>query len=231
MLPIAIVPPAANWWNAMIQKFDSVSALPPPFGGCAWKYTVSDDILTKTAIATRSCAIIADALVVTAIWTKTVNVRVHARRVGARSLLEIIAREGALYFAVLFLLNLISVVLDHLTAATFNPIPSFIDALTSILTSRLMLKLRASQCRTEPLMTDQAIASIKFSPQATRFGSEDSTAIGMDTFAFSTISECSPLAERPKISKVDIESVSSGVQAKKENASPSVEVIDSLNIE
>lgn len=220
-----------NWWNAIIQKLDSVSTLPLPFGGCVWKYTVSDDILMKGAIATRSCAIIADALVVTAIWTKTVNIRLSAQRVGSRrSLSEIIVREGALYFGILFLLNLISVVLDHLTSATFDPIPSFIDALTSILTSRLMLKLREYQRRADP-MADETVASIKFSP--TRFDSEDSTAIGMDTIAFSTVFEHPPQARLglPELSKDDVEIVSSTVLEKSDNPSLSVEEMGSLNIE
>jgi len=84
-------------------------------------------------------------------------------------------------YRVLLVFNLVSVVLDRLTQAGFDPVPSFTDAITSILTSRLMLKLREYQRRNDGF-TEDSLEPIAFTPNRT----DENTNMN-DSIAFSTV--------------------------------------------
>ncbi|KAI0786304.1 hypothetical protein C8Q75DRAFT_773254 [Abortiporus biennis] len=98
--------------------------------------------LQNFAIATRTLSIAADLVVLLATWAKTYQLRREAIQSGVRTnMFRLLVRDGTFNFLILLILNVLAIILDF-SGPTFNPIPTFGTAMTSILISRLMLNLR-----------------------------------------------------------------------------------------
>ncbi|KAI0919881.1 hypothetical protein AcW1_002980 [Taiwanofungus camphoratus] len=102
---------------------------------------------TTVLIATRTCAILSDLIVLFVTWYHTYSIRKEACRTNIKtSLVSLLLRDGTVYFVVLLVLNLLQVitedVLKPVIKETADYLSIFVPAIESILISRFMMNLR-----------------------------------------------------------------------------------------
>lgn len=146
-LPINLLPAALNLCTVAWLHITS-SPFPRHIGGCGVSYSIPTDTLTRLTIASRACAIVADAMILAAMWMKTWSIHqvMKSTRIDAGqpkvSLSGLLIRDGTIYFVVLLCLNICMLVLTTIPQAfIFDPFS--MDSITAILLCRLILNLRS----------------------------------------------------------------------------------------
>lgn len=144
ILPISLSVPAMNFWFWTTLTYTPISSpLDAPFGGCLFFPAVDPNILTRVSTSNHVLSIVTDAFVLIATWSKTLHIKKQAFGLGVRLRLStLLNRDGTIYFLVLLLLNIASLVIDHTSLAAYNPMALYIDTASCILISRLLLHLR-----------------------------------------------------------------------------------------
>lgn len=154
-LPFSMAPTAINIATEIIQ---CVTCDPAP-----------PTLISNATIASRACAIIADAIIVVATVVKTRSMipslqsSNSSRSSSNRTIAGLLLRDGSIQFAVLFIVNLAALIMDTVPPiASFNPGFYFVTAFSSIVLCRLILNLRSFYERDE--FTERSRqASIHFS--------------------------------------------------------------------
>ncbi|KAI0365794.1 hypothetical protein BV20DRAFT_1056178 [Pilatotrama ljubarskyi] len=186
VLIIALSVPVTNMYH-YIQSIPQ--AFLYPLYGCAESTTLDEDQLDayaessylvfaskcsssfifRLSLATHTCAIAADLLVLVLTWIKTYEVKKLAAvlRTDA-SFSYLLLRDGTLYFGTMLILNAVDLIVLR-SDVIFNPLPIFIDVFTCILISRFMLNLRevAGRASGSGLSTSEVssrISTVRFSP-------------------------------------------------------------------
>ncbi|KAI0748764.1 hypothetical protein C8Q80DRAFT_757828 [Daedaleopsis nitida] len=96
----------------------------------------------KLLIFTRVSAIVTDGLVLAVTWLETFSSWQASKNAGLKtSLATLLLRDGTAYFLILFTLNIIHLVCT-LTGVFTTSVGTFVESLTTILTSRFILNLR-----------------------------------------------------------------------------------------
>ncbi|RDX56696.1 hypothetical protein OH76DRAFT_1477273 [Lentinus brumalis] len=96
----------------------------------------------SVSVATRSCMIVSDALVIVTTLVKTWSTMRVARRLHVQmSFTSLILREGVLYFTIMLSLNIVQILFDFLQVGSFSFIVPFLNVITPILISRFFLDL------------------------------------------------------------------------------------------
>ncbi|RPD66214.1 hypothetical protein L227DRAFT_570117 [Lentinus tigrinus ALCF2SS1-6] len=94
------------------------------------------------SVATRSCMILSDALVIIITWVKTWGTMRAARKLHVQmSFTSLILKEGVLYFVIMLSLNIVQIIFDFQLIGTFGFIVPFLNVITPILISRFFLDL------------------------------------------------------------------------------------------
>jgi len=143
---LLLVPLTTNLYTDILLKFDNIIPYSVPLGGCVWDANISDSMFSGLAITTRSCVIVADAIVLLVTWIKTYDVRRTALQAGLKPKLgNLLLRDGTLYFGACLILNVLQLSFDYIGTPTNsdNPIALFNPAITAITVSRFILNLRA----------------------------------------------------------------------------------------
>ncbi|KAJ8473870.1 hypothetical protein ONZ51_g7598 [Trametes cubensis] len=92
-------------------------------------------------IASRTCLIVGDLIVLAVTWQSTFNIARAARMARMRvSLTYSILTDGTLYFVCLLILNVVNIVVNVVN--NDSAVSAFQDPITSILVSRFLLNLR-----------------------------------------------------------------------------------------
>lgn len=126
-------------------------AILPPFG-CVGTTHTTNDIYIAASIATRVSMIISDFCVIASIWHYThrgIKIQIQIKRGGwtSRSSLQIIMlRDGALYFLVVAVINVATLLVDTIEQIDVN-IAALLSALSSILVSQFLMHLREAADR------------------------------------------------------------------------------------
>ncbi|OBZ67683.1 hypothetical protein A0H81_12159 [Grifola frondosa] len=102
------------------------------------------DLVFSWTMGARSSAIFADGLVVAIILFQTIQIRrrLAGHRTKAARLITVFMRDGTMYFAILFVVYVISVGLGRIFEY-MDMMMSWISGLSSVLMARFMLELRA----------------------------------------------------------------------------------------
>ncbi|KAL6300947.1 hypothetical protein BKA93DRAFT_828648 [Sparassis latifolia] len=154
VLAVGLAVPAINIYHYA----NSVPAAfaPWPLYGCAENASLSpavfaniyamfpESMLTADAVslATHSCAIGVDALVLFLTWIKTYGIRKVASQMHIKATIStLLLRDGTIYFGTMLALNVVDLIIVQ-SDVIFNPLPNFIDVITCILISRFLLNLR-----------------------------------------------------------------------------------------
>ncbi|KZT71027.1 hypothetical protein DAEQUDRAFT_810281 [Daedalea quercina L-15889] len=134
---VSLVPVAANiayCWGLAQEN------IPPPIG-CVVYNKIPQTTETRFEIATRTCVIATDLLVLLVTWKATYGIRRNASALDVKTPIAVLLlRDGTIYFGVLLVINILSLALwvtNVLEAAS-----TFSSALNTILFSRLFLNLR-----------------------------------------------------------------------------------------
>ncbi|KAH9889400.1 hypothetical protein C8Q73DRAFT_707436 [Cubamyces lactineus] len=136
-----------------------VPALAPPPFNCLLASHIAEDtwiqwvlsILTALitalkycysfTIASRTCLIVGDLIVLAVTWQSTFNIARAARMARMRvSLTYSLLTDGTLYFVCLLILNVVNIVVN--VVDNTSAVSAFQDPITSILVSRFLLNLR-----------------------------------------------------------------------------------------
>jgi len=142
VLMVSLFVPSANLlsFNGEVTYIPDNPSL---FGTCQWTPNMSNTIYPKIATAVRVFALASDLAVVLATWIKTASIRSLIHSTGHRpSLATLLARDGTIYFLILSAFNGAALIVDQTPAVQFNPVLYFVDSITSIMTSHLILNLR-----------------------------------------------------------------------------------------
>lgn len=142
-LALGLVPVATNMLNYIRSK----AAYGVGLNGsleCIYSSRLSVSLNNKMVIATRSCAIASDVVVLVAIWAYTRHSRRVAHGLNQRfPLVTMFLRSGCLYFIILLTMNVIDIVLW--TTTDLNGIVSdFIAPFTSMMMTHCLLDLRGT---------------------------------------------------------------------------------------
>lgn len=161
----------------MITSQSSLSELSILLNSCYWTTTTPfpPGAIPHIGVATRSCAIIADAIIAAATCVKTWSIRrelqgmnlIHSYH-SKISLSGLLLRDGTVYFIVLFTINVICLIFDLLPRfGYFNPVPVYIDVATAVLLCRLVLSLRSYNSIGDSIYTgNDRLVSMHFAPAA-----------------------------------------------------------------
>ncbi|KAH9850483.1 hypothetical protein C2E23DRAFT_887374 [Lenzites betulinus] len=124
--------------------------LPPPYN-CEVANSVATATDTKrkypssvynvVVIASRVSLIVGDAIVLAVTWWKTYRIKKAADAAQMRtSIVDLILRDGTIYFATMLLLNVLHIVINFVETVSF--MGDIANTLTSILISRFIMNLR-----------------------------------------------------------------------------------------
>ncbi|RPD69379.1 hypothetical protein L226DRAFT_616909 [Lentinus tigrinus ALCF2SS1-7] len=137
--------------NLVLYHFGPLGAIVPPFG-CVAVQPIGPELGRRLTIASRSCLMTADLLLVVVTWyTLGRGRRTTGIKADGMTLAHILLRDGTIYFTVLFVLNCL-----HLTFAmlsfefvfqTGSYITLFTNPLTAVIVSRFLLNLQAANQR------------------------------------------------------------------------------------
>ncbi|CCM00311.1 uncharacterized protein FIBRA_02341 [Fibroporia radiculosa] len=120
-------------------------------------------------VATRTCAIASDAIVLLVTWWKTYSIKKDADRAHLKSsVATLLLRDGTIYFLALLTLNIIQM----LTAVVFMHsnvvyVSIFLIPLPAVLTSRFLLDLRQVHDAGSPAPASESSASLEEYPDFT----------------------------------------------------------------
>ncbi|KAI0078644.1 hypothetical protein K474DRAFT_1706364 [Panus rudis PR-1116 ss-1] len=138
---VALGVPGTNLYHFAKSK---PAPWPAPFVGCG-----EDMALTDEQFAIGDCPVLSsptgsnvDVLVIVFTWIKTIGIKRVASSVNMKaSLSTLLLRDGTIYFGTLLALHIAHFVTLE-TNVIWNPLPIFIDAITTILITRFILNLR-----------------------------------------------------------------------------------------
>ncbi|KAI0326346.1 hypothetical protein GY45DRAFT_1381732 [Cubamyces sp. BRFM 1775] len=113
---------------------------PPPFN-CLLASNIAESTWVHFTIASRTCLIVGDLIVLAVTWQSTFNIARAARMARMRvSLTYSLLTDGTLYFVCLLILNVVNIVVNVVNNT--SAVSAFQDPITSILVSRFLLNLR-----------------------------------------------------------------------------------------
>lgn len=136
---LSLVQPVVNiYYYTKLQ----IVAVPPPFTGCAETVLLPDAASSALSIFNRVFAISSDAVILILTWVKTAGIMRHFHSLKIQtSLVNMLFRDGTVYFVFLLILNVVNLI--AIKEQAFGAIPALTDVITSILISRFMLNLRS----------------------------------------------------------------------------------------
>ncbi|RPD59956.1 hypothetical protein L227DRAFT_575957 [Lentinus tigrinus ALCF2SS1-6] len=155
-------------------RYRWLSSAPIPMLGCVEEASASAEIAKGFTIASRTCLIAADLIVIGVTWRATYHTTQLARAAGEQSMQTFagtVLRDGTIYFLVLLTLNTLHLLFTMLSisSAAFESVSYvsiFTDPITSALVSRFILNLQeVNQSRAAaPELTSSSSdqSSIKF---------------------------------------------------------------------
>ncbi|OCH89462.1 hypothetical protein OBBRIDRAFT_888385 [Obba rivulosa] len=136
------VPVGTNSYDFFSGIVYQVESIPVIGTVCFIGSNISDTEIIQFAVATRSCVMAADILVLLAIWTKTYGTVTAARRSGIKTpLATTLLRDGTLYFLLLLAINILSIVGFSINEFVYA-VNGFSTPLSSIIVSHFLLNLR-----------------------------------------------------------------------------------------
>ncbi|KAI0709318.1 hypothetical protein C8Q76DRAFT_799334 [Earliella scabrosa] len=128
VLALAMVPVVTNAYVAMITSVHLAD--------------VGFDLNVRLSIATRSCMIVSDAIVIIVTWVKTWGtIRIAQRLQVEMCFTSLVLKEGILYFAIMLSLNVVQIIFNVTQASSYGFIIPFVNVMTPILISRFFLDL------------------------------------------------------------------------------------------
>ncbi|GJE93316.1 hypothetical protein PsYK624_094750 [Phanerochaete sordida] len=126
----------------------TIQAMPPPFRGCGqqsnFHNSTVDLILCVSSVILFGAvfSILTEAVVLALTWSRTADMFLVLRKLKQKiGLVEMLCRDGTIYFLVLLVLTCLSML--SIPDQSFNNVPALTDTLSSICLSRFMLNLRA----------------------------------------------------------------------------------------
>ncbi|OSC97297.1 hypothetical protein PYCCODRAFT_1398958 [Trametes coccinea BRFM310] len=126
--------------NCVYYASLSTQLAPPPFN-CGYSTALPEKTWIEFTIASRSCLIVGDLIVLAITWRSTFGITRAANVARVRmSLTNAILKDGTIYFVCLLILNVINIVVN--VVARTSAVSAFQDPITSILVSRFLLNLR-----------------------------------------------------------------------------------------
>lgn len=139
---LAIVPFATNMYSSVMVTYAAVEFAPsPPFCDPTAHFSMAFD--NRALIASRTCAIAADVIVLLTTWynaPRSTAVLKRAFGSGARTpFLLLLLRDGALYFIVLLLITVAQIVVNSIEALSLGTV--FLVPAMSVLVSRFLLDI------------------------------------------------------------------------------------------
>ncbi|KAI0807511.1 hypothetical protein C8Q74DRAFT_1188059 [Fomes fomentarius] len=103
---------------------------------------VATNTVSVRSVATRSCMILSDAIVIVVTWIKTWSTVRFAQRIKVEmSFTSLVLREGILYFIIMLSLNVLQMVFYFAMSDSYALIIPFLNVMTPILVSRFFLDL------------------------------------------------------------------------------------------
>ncbi|KAI0696084.1 hypothetical protein BC835DRAFT_1414477 [Cytidiella melzeri] len=127
----------------------TILSTPPPFTGCGELVQFNDpssalidqNVTDVFSIADRVAAICLDTLVIVLTWMRTARIRQVFSQLQIKSSIgALLLRDGALYFVVLLLLNIVNLI--AVAFQIFGAVPGITAVITSIFVSRFFINLR-----------------------------------------------------------------------------------------
>ncbi|KAI0941874.1 hypothetical protein AcW1_009762 [Taiwanofungus camphoratus] len=139
VLFLGLVPAGVNMYYYTTL---TIVSSPSPFTGCGEYVKLSMNVTDILGIFNCVFAIFSDSVVLVLTWLKTYKIRRTFSKLHMKGgLVELLQRDGTIYFLALLILNVINVVAIRASQA-FGSIPALTEVLTSILISRFILNLR-----------------------------------------------------------------------------------------
>lgn len=145
-LAFGLVPVGTNLFRFSHASVDYSASV--PYVICEGDFKLSSRLENRVIIATRSCSIACDCIVIAVTWYSTYE-SARLRRVDyleeRPTLASLLLRDGSLYFLALLSLNLIDIFTYRLSNTAGN-LTGFILPISSILISRLLLHIHEAAC-------------------------------------------------------------------------------------
>ncbi|KAI8974607.1 hypothetical protein BD414DRAFT_498188 [Trametes punicea] len=120
-----------------------------PTLGCSSRSTVSEEVAKRLTIASRTCLMAADVIVLLVTWASTAGaIRLaNIALKGRPSFARMLARDGTIYFSILLILNTLHLTFTMLaiTEDALSPVSyftTFTEPITAVLVSRFLLNLQ-----------------------------------------------------------------------------------------
>ncbi|KZT02837.1 uncharacterized protein LAESUDRAFT_684714 [Laetiporus sulphureus 93-53] len=158
VLGLGLVPVATNFES--LAKASLLTVEIENFTICVQTTSLSNSEYGIGIIATRSCAIANDALVLVLTWYHAYGtIKIGPPSGTVSSLALILLRNGAMYFGILLAVNVSQVVVWLL--AMSDVLDAFNFSFTSIMMSRCMLDLHEAAFSTQHATDPQAVASLR----------------------------------------------------------------------
>ncbi|KAM5532021.1 hypothetical protein V8D89_014272 [Ganoderma adspersum] len=133
---LALVPAVTN---AYVITATPVAVTPD---GCMSGMDFSVITWITLSVATRSCMIVSDAIVIIVTWIKTWStIRIAKRLRVQMSFTSLVLKEGILYFCIALSLNIVQIVFDFVEVGRYSLILPFLNVFTPVLVSRFFLDL------------------------------------------------------------------------------------------
>ncbi|KAL7280949.1 hypothetical protein ACG7TL_005898 [Trametes sanguinea] len=141
---LSIVPMGVNF-----SQYHWLVVINDPTIGCSKSSTISAEMAKRLTIASRTCLIAADVIVLLVTWTSTFGtIRIaDAALKGRPSFVRLLVRDGTIYFIILLILNtlhltftMLSITNDALSPVSY--FTTFTEPITAVLVSRFLLNLQ-----------------------------------------------------------------------------------------
>ncbi|OCH89118.1 hypothetical protein OBBRIDRAFT_826730 [Obba rivulosa] len=139
-----VIPAALNIYCSMISYSYDIVNLPVIGTTCIISGTVPKATMTKYTIASRTCIIASDVIVIVMTWRATRRLVQDATRIGIKMPIPtMLLKDGSIYFALLLTLNIIQVA-GFATDTFLYAVGIFGTPLSSIIVSRFLLGIRCA---------------------------------------------------------------------------------------
>ncbi|KAH9939055.1 uncharacterized protein BXZ73DRAFT_76201 [Epithele typhae] len=161
----------------MVEVVETSGVILPDLG-CVGTSSVSDALGLNLTIASRSCLMAADVLLVLVTWHELWGNQKLTRLFQRDTFANVLLRDGTIYFIVLLIMNALHLAFTLMAidqpGTTVSYVTIFTDPLTSILVSRFLLRLQSINRRsvqTTSLFSDTPVNTIMFNRVVGSLGS------------------------------------------------------------
>ncbi|KAI0640687.1 hypothetical protein C8Q79DRAFT_1014910 [Trametes meyenii] len=149
LLPLVVLMLSLVPFGINLYFYTTLRSIYDPIFGCEAARDISPTLARRNTIASRSCLMAADLLVILMTWHATYGSQKLNREIlGRPSFAETLLRDGTIYFVTLLILNALHLTftLLPLINGSLSPVsyvPLFTEPITAVLVSRFLLNLQA----------------------------------------------------------------------------------------